>query len=311
MTNSDLISKLHNFKKLKLNQRWSSINRELLLAQVSNSGAESLSVWKKLLIDLNSFSKVISRPVYALGVFVLLFIVGSLLSQQVLVKAKPNNSLYIARIIAENVKVNTTINSNERNKLAAQYALVHAQDISSVLANPKFNTPANKAQVAKLSTSFNQEVDVAKSRINTLAHSGLDQASTPVLKKVVSKTEPLDFSIADSFKNKQGISVSISKSSLAKIASSEQEIIAGNKILKNSTTLTSPLSTSTLSTSSTSTIIASSTNLKASSSLKLVSPSSAANKILDEAQTLFNSKNYSKDHSQVINKLKEVENIIK
>ncbi len=168
MTDKDLISKLNSLKSIKPDSTWMTSNRDLLLSQISNSGARDLSAWQLFVINFNSLAKAVAQPVYALGAFVLILISGSLFSHQVFSSAKPNDSLYIARIISEKAKLNTMFNSDERNKMAVQFATEHAQDISNVLADPKFNTEENKDQVAKLNESFDQEIKTVKSKISYL-----------------------------------------------------------------------------------------------------------------------------------------------
>lgn len=296
MNNRDLISKLNNFKKINPDQKWLDNNRELLLSQVSNSCAESLSVWKILVINLTSLSKAVSQPIYALGIFVLLLLGGSLFSQGLLAKTKPNDSLYIARIIAESVKLNTTFNTAERNKLALQYASGHAQDISAVLADPEFNTVDNSARVAKLNSSFNEEVKTVKNRIKSLTVPTSSQSEEAINNS--GKSESADLVIADSFKDKQGIS-------LVENNSSESLVNGGEKISSGTEKIKATGTGDTL--NSGAMLTATTTNLNSSSTLEITNPSSAANKILDEAQKLFDSKNYS----QAADKLKEVEKIIK
>ncbi len=309
MTNSDLINKLHRLQKIKTDSAWLEDNRKFLLTQISNSGAESLSFTKKLLITFNSFSKAVAQPVYVLGLLVIMLITGSLLGQRMLAKTQPNNSLYLARVIADNIKVNTTFNTQDRNRLAAQYASLHAQDISQVLANPKFNTSANHAQVAKLNASFNQEVKTAKSRIDNLkninsqiisqvnptsANTNSGKVSSPTIIKSTTPTpETLSLTMADSFKTKNGISIVFNKSlastsSSSTISNTEKISTSSLKITKSSTTK----------------ILATSTNSNSSSSSKTTV--SQAIQTLDEAQKLFN----SKDYQQAANKLQEVKKII-
>ena len=168
MTDQELIAKLNSLKKVSPDQNWLKSNRELLLSQVSNSGAEKLAAWKIVLIDLSSVFKSATQPVYALGIFVLLLVSSVFYSQQIFAQAKPNDSLYIARVISEKLKLNTTFNTEERDKLAVQFATNRAQDISAVLSNPQFNTEANKDQVAKLNDSFQEEVNTVKDRISHL-----------------------------------------------------------------------------------------------------------------------------------------------
>jgi len=169
MNDKALIAKLNNLKAITPDSDWKSSNRELLLSQISNSGAHELSAWEVFVINFSSVAKALTKPAYALGVFALVLVTGSLFSHQIFGSAKPNDSLYIARIISEKAKLNTILNSEDRNKLAVQYATEHAQEISAVMADPEFNNENNKDQVAKLNESFNQEINNVKSHISYLS----------------------------------------------------------------------------------------------------------------------------------------------
>lgn len=294
MTNRELVVKLNNLKKINPDQNWLKSNRELLLSQISNSGAVELSAWKIFVINFESTMRAASRPAYALGVFVLMLIVGSLFSQRTLNKTKPNDSLYIARIISEKVKLNTMFNSQERNKLAVQFASEHARDITAVLADPQFNTEENQDQVAKLNDSFKKEVVTVKEGINRLAATTKDQP--------IAQSELL--TIADSSKDTQGIQLSTGT------GAGNTAPIAINPINPSiSATATGAVNPEIiLPAVSDGALIASS----ASSTLVVPVPAadnvSDSDKILDEAQKLFDSANYT----QASDKLQEaIDEIIK
>lgn len=272
MTNKEFIAKLSNLQKTAPDAAWLKSNRELLLTQVSNSGADNLSVWKTLLINLSSLAKASVQPAYALGVFVLVLVGGSVFGNQVFSQVKPNDSLYIARIISEKAKLNTIFDTVERDKLAAQFATQHAQEISAVLADPKFNTDQNQAQVAALSASFNQEIINAKSRL-------VEEKKTTV---------DGDVAIADSAKNNRGLQVfvpgqapdSITGTSTAPAAKEGSEGIKDDKLTATST---------------------------ATTTIEILEKTESGSDILDEAQKLFDQKEYD----QASNKLKEADGVIK
>lgn len=278
MTNSELITKLNNLQSVNPDKKWLESNRELLLSQVSNSGAETLSTWKVVLINVSSVLKSAVRPAYALGAFVLLLLTGSFFSGQILASTKPNDSLYIARIISEKVKLNTTFSSAERSKMEARFASNHAQDISAVLADPAFNNEENQDQVAKLSDSFNEEVNTVKNKINSLSVS-----AAPV-------TGNEEVVIADSAKDDKGIQVSENTDLNTAAEKSASEPVVTD-VLKGQISGTSSEAVAATSTET--------GEIKASATV--------ADKILDEAQALFNSKDYEK----ASDKLKEIDEIIK
>lgn len=280
MNNSQLIAKLNNLKSVNPDQEWLKGNRELLLSQVSNSGAENLSVWKVVLINFSSVLKSAAQPAYSLGAFVLLLLTGSLFSGQLLASTKPNDSLYIARIISEKVKLNTTFNSAARNKLEVRFAASHAQDISAILSDPAFNNEANQDQVARLNVSFNEEVNTVKDGMSRL---------TAAIAPAVKTDEVV---IADSAKDGQGIQLSEGQTldiAVAAITASAQPMIAATA------TLAVPAGMS---------LRATSAEVTATSTVEI--EATEADKIVEEAKQLFDSKDYIK----ASDKLKEVDEII-
>ncbi len=101
------------------------------------------------------------------GVF--LFVVTSLfLGSDFYKNSKPTDSLYIARVISERARLNTTFDQNEREKLALEFASNHARDIATLLMDPEFNTEQNKDEVEKLSASFKDEINKVRTKVADL-----------------------------------------------------------------------------------------------------------------------------------------------
>lgn len=273
MTEKDLASKLKNLRQINPDENWLVSNREVLLTQISNSGAANLSAFKILLINFQSTLKALSQPAFALGTFVVVLITGSIFSHQIFAKTKPNDSLYIARVISEKARLNTVFNTEERNKLAVQFATEHAQDITTVLSDPAFNNDSNKDQVAKLNASFNQEINNVKTRMSSLK----PKAQEPLKEEEI-------VSIANSEKDNSGIEIS------------ENQDNKNNDTSKSNSLEMEKSTSSLVATSS------SSTKIEAISHDSL-----ETDKILDEAQKLFDNKDYGK----ALDKLREVDEIIK
>ena len=267
MNDKELIAKLNNLKAITPDSDWKSSNRELLLSQISNSGAHELSAWEVFVINFSSVAKAVTKPAYALGVFALVLVTGSLFSHQIFGNTKPNDSLYIARIISEKAKLNTILNLEDRNKLAVQYATEHAQEISAVMADPEFNNENNKDQVAKLNESFNQEINNVKSHISYLS-TKVENTNNVIkgaeVKLVATGTDTV--TIASELKDKDGVQ------------------------LFEKTDATPVLNTTT-----------------PASSTEIISTPINADTVLDEAQKLFENKNYD----EAADKLKEVDEMIK
>ncbi|MFA5886550.1 MAG: hypothetical protein WC863_02075 [Patescibacteria group bacterium] len=297
MDNRELIVKLNNLKTINPDSAWLANNRELLLSQISNSGAENISAWKAVLINFSSVARIASRPVFSLGVFILLLLFGSFFGRSLFLNAKPNDSLYIAKIISEKLKVNTTFNTQERDKLALQFATEHAQAITSVLSDPTFNNEANKDQVAKLNDNFKEEVATVQNKFDKLDASKKMTRPGTANPKLNSDFTLIDDNvvIADSARDKQGIQLIDSAASQIKA----EEVL-------ESTKASSALSS--LAAKEAKINLASSTgNIASSSESAPEVNKNGASQILDEAQKLFD----QKDYSQASKKLKEVEEIIK
>jgi len=284
MTDKDLIAKLNSLKNVSPDQNWLTSNRELLVSQISNSGALKLSTWRVFIINFNSFAKAASRPAYALGAFVLILITGSLFSHQVFSSAKPNDSLYIARIISEKAKLNTMFNSDERNKLAVQFATEHAQDISVILSDPQFNNDSNKDQVAKLNESFNEEIKSAKTHISYLSakvtsdNKNSNDASGTV-------------SMANSLKDNAGVELLEEKNlnqNITPAVTTTSVLVMPANLIASSATATLPID-------------------KVGAGDKEDKTTINADSILEEVKQLFNKKDYNK----AVDKLKEVDEMIK
>lgn len=267
MNDKELIAKLNNLKSITPDSDWKSSNRELLLSQISNSGARELSAWEAFIINLGSIAKAAAKPAYALGVFALLLVTGSLFSHQIFGGAKPNDSLYIARIISEKAKLNTVLNSEARNKMAVQFATEHAKEISAVLADPEFNNEANQDQIAKLNASFNQEINNVKSHIGYLS-AKTEKENSQETDSTLSATGTDTVSIASDSKEDTGVQLFEKKDSA---------------------------STSTIADDATAT------------STEDVSAQVNADSVLDEAQKLFENKNYN----EAADKLNEVGEMVK
>ncbi len=206
MTNQELANKLSSLKNIAPDQAWLEQNRVLLLAQISNSGAETLPAWRMAVINFASFTRAAARPATAFAAFFLMLLAGGVYSQQIFAQARPNDSLYIARILSERVRLSATFNEEERDKLAVQYAASHVQEISAVLADPEFNKEENKEKVAKLSDNFQAEVETVKQGIVRL--SAKSQAASPAAAPAALPAEDnLEVMIANNNKEEQGIEV--------------------------------------------------------------------------------------------------------
>jgi hypothetical protein len=204
MTEKDLIKKLHNLREIKADAEWLKSNRDLLYSQISNSGAKEISPWSSFVINFSSLAKTISMPAMALGSFLVLILATSIFSHQLLMNAKPNQSLYIARVISEKARLNTILNTESRDKMAAQFAASHAQDIITVLSDPTISS--NEQEVAKLNESFKAEIKTVQKSIAKLNKPVVDNNTN-----IATASE--DVFSATALKDDQGVSINMVASS--------------------------------------------------------------------------------------------------
>lgn len=275
MTENDLFTQLKSLKKINPSATWLKSNREILLSQIANSSVKELSPWKKLVIDVNSIFSIISQPALALGSLLLLLVGMSAFGHLAFNRMKPNDSLYIARIISEKAKLTTVFNTEAREKMEAQFATNHAEAITEVLARADVN---DEVQVAKLNDSFNKELATVRTKVakKNVVESDLVPMAT--------STEEDDILLtAGNSKDEAGLQLTLSED-LDLVATSTEEVV------------TKDVATSSEEVKSEEVAEVAEVELKAPEEI-----------LLDEAQSLFDNKEYS----GALDKLKEVQELIK
>ncbi len=206
MTDHELLKQLKSLKHMNPEASWSKSNREILLSQIANSGAKELSIWQRLFIDTRSFMSTVSHPAMALGSLLLLLIGTSAFAHLAFNRIKPNESLYIARIISEKAKLSTVFDVQEKEKLEGQFAAGHAEAITEVLADK--NTDASNAdQVALLNENFNKEIDTVRTKIALIKKNNPVAVVAPVL--TASNTDEEILLTAGNGKDDQGLQLAL------------------------------------------------------------------------------------------------------
>jgi len=175
MTDRDLIKKLGNLREIKPDASWLKANRDSLFTQISNSGATKSSAWSSFIINFQSVLKTASAPAIALASLMLFVVTSSAYGHLLLAKTKPNQSLYIAREISEQAKLTTIFNSDDRDKMAGQFAASNAQDITTVLSDPSFN---NEEEIAALNVKFEKEMKTVQKSVARLEKPVVQEIST-------------------------------------------------------------------------------------------------------------------------------------
>lgn len=296
MTDKNLLTKLNNLKNVEPNAEWLSNNRSLLCQQISNSTGHKLSGWELFWINLKCLTQTSTRPVFALGVFLLVLLASSVFSHQLFSEAKPNDSLYIARVISEKARLNTVLDSGERDRMAVKFATNHAKDISTVLADPNFNTEDNQDRIAKLSENFNKEVEIARTKIERMTNRQAEaQKSNDTNDKATTTGEQIA-SLATS--------TAIDSEEVVSIAT-EVDLIEDNgiEVVEEITTTTASSTTEEIPTKTEAEIEAEATIEIVEEIIKISNPMLS----LDEVKDLFE----KKDYENVNEKLEEISELIK
>lgn len=272
MTDHDLLKQLKSLKNISPEASWLKSNREILLSQISNSGAKELAPYRRLAIDVRSFFAAVSQPVLALGSFFLLLVGVSAFGHLAFTRTKPNDSLYIARIISEKAKLSTVFDSQEREKMEVKFAAGHAEAITEILAQ---SDAGDEAQVAKLNDSFNKELATVRTKMATI------KKSEPAAVVPSSLQEEEMVMTAGNNKDDAGMQIALSNSTAAPTPAAS--VLDADKVPAEVATQTEAVTVAD------------------------ESSSDKAEEVLNEAQSLFENKEYS----GALDKLKEVKEMIK
>jgi hypothetical protein len=168
MTGKQLIYNLKELKNKETDNDFLKENRELLLTQISNSGAERIGSFKRFCIAFENLAKASAKPAVAIATFILVLVTAGVFGTSYLESSKPTDPLYIARVLSERAKVNTTFNQEAREKLESKYALSHAEDIVLILSDKDFHSEENSEEIARLSQDFKEEINKASSNISNI-----------------------------------------------------------------------------------------------------------------------------------------------
>jgi len=203
MTDKELLKQLNSLKSIKMDSELKESNKRVLMTQISNTISTDFEVkpFNNFFFYVRNVLSMSSKPAMVLsGVF--LFVVTSLfLGNDFYKDSKPNDSLYIARVISERARLNTVFSSTERERLAMEFASKHAEDIATLLMDPKFNNEENQEEVAKLTASFRSEIE--KVRMN------VEKSENIKTEKPAEKSEDVLVFSASTLKDENGIEISV------------------------------------------------------------------------------------------------------
>lgn len=312
----NLIKKLNNLKCIKADSQWKEKNRSILFNQILNSTVQSVDiqvasqvlqtrgVWNpavvvviKFLKELSyNFAQLMRQPTMAVFFIALIALSTGAVSAHFASKsAKPNDSLYVAKMISEKAQLAVTFNQEKKDKKTTQFANDHAKDITEVLADSNFNNEANKVEVEKLVQNFKQEISIVRSGLKKMGLNKTSKKSGVGGMSEIGRINGVGEKKKDNIASSSNEETQVFSANLGKdekgIQISETKIET-NEIKKNEEQATS-------------TQVATNTKVEIlveDSSLKLKNAESA----IEAAKQLFDEKNYNK----TLEKLEQVDNAI-
>jgi len=294
MLEKGLIKKLNNLRNIKPDNQWKNNYREILFSQISAGQTNNLVKPKIFNLSKSFYQKLFSqgifieltKPLWVTIILITIFTSGSVASIYASRDAKPGDSLYLAKLISEKAKLAITFNERAKAKLNLEYASNRAQEMSQIVNQVKTNEQ-DRGQVEQLAKSFKNEITEVKSRLSKINIKNINQneARTSLSKGPDNITTP---PIAEQT-NQEVFGANLEKNNQRMEISEPKK--DGTKTTDQATS-TPPIEQKNLTSTSTTDITAIN--------------NSSPDKILDEAEKLFNEKNYS----GTIDKLEEVNTII-
>lgn len=164
-TEKELLTQLNNLKDIKPDEKWKSNNRSILLNQIS--GGEEVKVnWLRVLENMlpQQLVRQVSQPVWAVILIMALVFGGGIASLNASRDTKPGDSLYIAKVVSEKARVTFTFNEKGKAKLGLEFASNRTKEITQVLAETNGNGKKEE-KVEKLTKNFKKEIETVKLRL--------------------------------------------------------------------------------------------------------------------------------------------------
>lgn len=265
-----IIQQLNNLKNIKPDENWKQSYRDILLSQISSSQSfeEPKFSWSVFAKSFvpKQINFRLAGPVWVTTLVLTIIFSGGAASIFASRDTKPGDSFYLAKLVSEKAQLAMTFDETDKAKLSLEFASNRAKELSQVISDTKVGESDKK--VESLSRSFKKEISEAKSRLAKI------NVAVTTENKPAGENEEQVFG-ANAEKTEQGMQLSEPK---------RQEASADNQGTANSTP--SQIATST----------------PAEAEVKLITP----DKILEEAEKLFDEKNYS----GTVNKLEEANKII-
>ncbi len=282
MPDKELIKKLNQLKTIKPDNNWKDSYREILFSQISagakvNSVKPDKFVWTEFYKKLipHSIMVELAWPVWLIIISLTVVSSGSIASIYASRDAKPGDSLYLAKIIGEKAKLAVTFDEKSKVKLNLEFASNRAQEITQVISETRLDAEQDNSKVEQLSRSFKKEITEAKNRISKI-NIGAAASQETADNKSAPTTGDEDQEVFGANLEKDNQRMEISEPEKAEKKAAQE-------------------ATSTP-------FVADDLSAASSTINETTAASASAGKILDEAEKLFDEKNYN----GTIDKLEEV-----
>lgn len=270
MNEKELIGKLNNFKNIKLDSNYKEEAKGILFNQISSSSDNF--VIHNFTLTQKVFGY-IAQPIWAVF-FAIIIIGGGIFSVGASQYMNPSDSLYIAKLISNKAQLAITFNEVKKTKLGIKFANNHAKDITKVLASGEIDNEG--AEATRLGEDFKEQISSVRSKLNEIK---IAEESNSSVDELASTNSDDQIFSANSGRDNNGVQVSGSDNNVV-VPSGEEEEVA--PVIKEGEET------------------ASSTNEVKEENAE-GSEIENAEKILDEAESLF----LEKDYGGTLNKLDE------
>jgi len=275
MENRELLKQLKGLKNLKPDQGWKERNREILYSQISSTVAEEEKGFSGFFVFAKRLAQTAASG-WSMAVVLIVVVMGGAFSAGAARLSKPDSSLYIARIISERAQLAVTFGEEKKAQLSFRFANDHAKDITDILAKTDLSNKDNDSKAEKLTEDFKEEIEVAKNKLREIK------------KPVATGSEDADVFSANLGKETEGMQIAEPVSPNLEISRQLQAPAGAGKVASEEKATTTPEE------------IQSEAN-----------DSSDPHKILEEAEELFNVRDYTGASGKLDEAKKAVENLEK
>lgn len=188
-----LLDQLKNLKTIQPDKQWKIKNQEILFHQISNSTSPVVLTNQNKLVEnlilayhyiihlLRHIIHLLRQPAWAVCFILIIFGMSAVAAAHVAARySQPGDSLYVAKIINEKAQLAVTFDQEKQSNLEFKFATGHAKDITKVLNDL---SAEHKDKAEKLSQDFKKEIKIARESIKSIkskVYNDIDQSKNRV-----------------------------------------------------------------------------------------------------------------------------------